>query len=143
MAVGPGLGPGNCRCGALLRRSRACGTVVETRELTRVKHSDLDCEMTDLPPDLAAFASLLDAQPEPARAAFAYCLALAMVQAGEARLVETRAGDTSPVCVFETIAGDFAGLVLGELACFHQVGGAPRVGATCRPLRCPPGIPAP
>ena len=30
--------------------------------------------MTDLPPDLAAFASLLDAQPEPARAAFAYCL---------------------------------------------------------------------
>ena len=41
--------------------------------------------MTDLPPDLAAFASLLDAQPEPARAAFAYCLAVAMVQDGKAR----------------------------------------------------------
>ncbi len=62
--------------------------------------------MTDLPPDLAAFASLLDAQPEPARAAFAYCLALAMVLDGKARLVETRPGDSSPVCVFETVAGD-------------------------------------
>ena len=49
-----------------------------------------DCQMTDLPPDLAAFASLLDAQPEPARAAFAYCLALAMVLDGKGRLVETR-----------------------------------------------------
>ena len=29
-----------------------------------------------------------------------------MVQAGEARLVETRPGDASPVCVFETVAGD-------------------------------------
>ncbi len=33
--------------------------------------------MTNLPAELAAFASLLDAQPEPVRAAFAYCLALA------------------------------------------------------------------
>jgi hypothetical protein len=62
--------------------------------------------MTDLPPELAAFASVLDAQPEPVRAAFAYCLALAMVQGGKARLVETRPGDASPVCVFETAAGD-------------------------------------
>ena len=37
-----------------------------------------DCEMTNLPPDLAAFASLLDAQPEPVRAAFADCLAVAV-----------------------------------------------------------------
>jgi len=48
----------------------------------------------------------LDAQPEPARAAFACCLAVAMVEDGKARLVETRAGDASPVCVFGTIAGD-------------------------------------
>jgi len=54
--------------------------------------------MPNPPPDLAAFASLLDAQPEPARAAFAYCLALAMVLDGKARLVETRPGDASPVC---------------------------------------------
>ena len=59
-----------------------------------------------LPPDLAAFASLLDAQPEPARAAFAYCLAVPMVQAGKARLVETRPGDAPPICVFKTVAGD-------------------------------------
>jgi len=29
-----------------------------------------------------------------------------MVEDGKARLVETRAGDASPVCVFGTIAGD-------------------------------------
>jgi hypothetical protein len=38
--------------------------------------------MTNLPPELAAFASLADAQPEPVRAAFQYCLALAMVESG-------------------------------------------------------------
>ncbi len=57
-------------------------------------------------PELAAFAPLLDAQPTPVRAAFAYCLAVAMAQDGKARLVETRPGDASPVCVFETLAGD-------------------------------------
>ena len=36
---------------------------------------------TDLPPELVAFASLLDAQPAPVRGAFRYCLALAMVEA--------------------------------------------------------------
>jgi hypothetical protein len=35
----------------------------------------------DLPLEFAAFASLLDAQPEPVRAAFHYCLALVMVEA--------------------------------------------------------------
>ena len=29
-----------------------------------------------------------------------------MVLDGKARLVETRPGDASPVCVFETVAGD-------------------------------------
>jgi hypothetical protein len=43
--------------------------------------------MTDLPPKLAAFAYLFDAQPAPARDAFNYCLALMMVEAGKARLV--------------------------------------------------------
>ncbi len=38
----------------------------------RVADPDQDCEMTDLPPELAAFASLLDAQPESAWAAFGY-----------------------------------------------------------------------
>jgi hypothetical protein len=59
-----------------------------------------------LPPELAAFASLLDAQPAPARDAFRYCLALAMVEAGKARLVETVPGENGPVCVFESSAGE-------------------------------------
>jgi hypothetical protein len=44
------------------------------------------------------------------RAAFHYCLALVMVESGKARLIETRPGD-SPVCVFETMAGDTLTLV--------------------------------
>jgi hypothetical protein len=47
----------------------------------------------------------VNAQPEPLQAAFHHCPALVMVESGVARLVETRSGD-SPVCVFETIAGD-------------------------------------
>jgi hypothetical protein len=62
-------------------------------------------DSSHLPPEFAAFATLLDAQPEPVRAAFHYCLALVMIESGKARLVETRPGD-SPVCVFETVAGD-------------------------------------
>jgi hypothetical protein len=62
--------------------------------------------VTDLPPELSAFASLLDAQPAPVRAAFRYCLALAMVEAGKARLVETVPGENGPVCVFESSAGE-------------------------------------
>ncbi len=59
--------------------------------------------MTDnLPPDLTAFAQLLDAQPaglfrdrqaRGIRAAFNYCLALMMVEAGKAKLIEIRAGE--------------------------------------------------
>ena len=62
--------------------------------------------MTDVPPRLAGLASLLDAMPQHVRAAFLYCLALAVVETGHARLVETLPGDTSPTCVFETVSGD-------------------------------------
>jgi hypothetical protein len=34
--------------------------------------------MTTLPPELAALAAIVDAQPEPVRAAFQYCLALVL-----------------------------------------------------------------
>jgi hypothetical protein len=61
---------------------------------------------TNLPPELAAFASLLDAQPAPVRAMFYYCLALAMAATGKARLVETVPGENGPVCTFETVAGE-------------------------------------
>jgi hypothetical protein len=61
---------------------------------------------TDLPHELAAFASLLDAQPVPTRDAFNYCLALLMVETGKARLVETVPGENGPVCTFESSAGE-------------------------------------
>jgi hypothetical protein len=55
--------------------------------------------MPTLPPELAAFSYLLDAQPAPVRDAFHYCLCLLMVEAGKMRLVVN-----GEVCVFETVA---------------------------------------
>jgi hypothetical protein len=62
--------------------------------------------MSNLPPDFSAIASLLDAQPEPVRAMFHYCLALAMVEAGKARLVGQEPGEAGAVCTFETATGE-------------------------------------
>ncbi len=62
--------------------------------------------MSDLPPELAAFVSMLDAQPAPVREMFYYCLALAMAVAGKARLVETVPGENGPVFTFESSAGE-------------------------------------
>ena len=60
--------------------------------------------MTTLPPELAAFSYLLDAQPAPVRDAFHYCLCLLMVEAGKMRLVEKVPGQNGEICVFETVA---------------------------------------
>ena len=49
--------------------------------------------MTNLPPELQQFAAFLDAQPANVRKNFQYCLALLMIEAGKAELVETVAGD--------------------------------------------------
>ncbi len=38
--------------------------------------------------------------------AFRYCLALAMVEAGKARLVGQEPGEAGAVCTFETAAGE-------------------------------------
>jgi hypothetical protein len=72
--------------------------------------------MLNLPPAFAAIASLIDAQPEPVRAAFNYCLALVIVESGKARLAETHPGD-SPLCIFETIAGDTFSLPNLTISC--------------------------
>ncbi len=48
--------------------------------------------MTTLSPELAVFASIVDAQRQHVRAGFRYCLALAMVESGKVRLVETQPG---------------------------------------------------
>jgi hypothetical protein len=60
--------------------------------------------MKILPPELAAFSYLIDAQPAPVRDAFHYCLCLLMVEAGRMCLVEKVPGEHGEVCVFETIA---------------------------------------
>jgi len=62
--------------------------------------------MPTLPPELAAFSYLLDAQPAPVRDAFHYCLCLLMVEAGKMRLMEKVPGERGTVCVFETTVHD-------------------------------------
>jgi hypothetical protein len=62
--------------------------------------------MPSPPPDFSAIACLLDAQPEPVRAMYHYCLALAMVEAGKARLVGQEPGEAGAVCTFETATGE-------------------------------------
>ena len=60
--------------------------------------------MLTLPPELAAFSYLLDAQPAPVRDAFHYCLCVLMVEAGKMRLVEKVPGEDGEICEFETVA---------------------------------------
>ncbi len=62
--------------------------------------------MPHVPQDFSAVASLLDAQPEPVRAMFHYCLAMAMVEAGKARLIGQEPGEAGAVCTFETATGE-------------------------------------
>jgi hypothetical protein len=60
--------------------------------------------MSALPPELAAFSYLVDAQPAPVRDAFHYSLCVLMVEAGKMRLVEKVPGEHGEICAFETIA---------------------------------------
>lgn len=52
--------------------------------------------MINFPPELAVFANHLDAQPGPVRTVFQYCLALLMVEAGKAKLVDKQLGEELP-----------------------------------------------
>jgi hypothetical protein len=60
----------------------------------------------ELPLELAAFAALLDAHPTPVREAFHYCMAMMMVEAGKARLIETIPSEVGTICTFESSAGE-------------------------------------
>jgi hypothetical protein len=60
----------------------------------------------DLPPDLAQFVALLDAQPGPVQVLFRYGLAMLMVEAGKAELVKAEPGEAGALCTFRTVAGD-------------------------------------
>ncbi len=67
--------------------------------------------MSHLPPELAAFAALLDAQPGPVQAAFQYVVAVMLVEAGKARLMSVAPGESGALCSFETVAGDVFSVV--------------------------------
>lgn len=62
--------------------------------------------MTQLPPEYEQFATFLDAQPGPVQIAFQYCLALSMVEYGQAELIKTEAGENGAMVTFKTTAGD-------------------------------------
>jgi len=62
--------------------------------------------MSDLPPELQQFASFLDAQPGPVQVAFQYCLALSMVEYGQAEHIKTGPSENGAMVTFKTTAGD-------------------------------------
>ncbi len=69
-----------------------------------------------LPPEYAAFAGLLDAQPAHIRDAFNYLLCLLMAERGALRLVDTHAGADGEVCLFESSAGETFAIVRPPIA---------------------------
>jgi len=75
---------------------------------------------TPLPPEHAAFAALLDAQPAPATTwsvdAFNYLMCLMMAERGALRLVDTHAGADGEVAVFESSAGETFTIVRPRIA---------------------------
>lgn len=72
--------------------------------------------MTNLPPELQQLAALLDAQPGPVQAAFQYCLALLMAEAGKAEMIATRPSESGTICTFRTAAGDVFSLTKPPLS---------------------------
>jgi len=69
----------------------------------------------DLPPEMQAFARLIDAQPLAVQEAFQFCLAIAMQEAGKLELIGvTRVGDRIHYA-FRSIAGDVFSIVRPEI----------------------------
>ena len=62
--------------------------------------------MEYLPPELETFGAYIDAQPQPVREAFQYCLCLMMVEAGDMKLLKSMPGDKGELCYFENSAGE-------------------------------------
>lgn len=60
----------------------------------------------ELPPELAAFARLLDSQPTPVQTLFQYCLAMVMVQTGKAHITQTVPSENGVIYTFQTISGE-------------------------------------
>lgn len=62
--------------------------------------------MVKLPGELATLVALLDTQPGQVQVIIQYCLALLMVELGQAELIRTESGEIGEQCIFETTAGD-------------------------------------
>jgi len=71
---------------------------------------------TDLPPELQAFASLLDAQPPRVQEAFQFLLATAMHEAGKFELLNVAEVDDQRHYVFKSTAGEVFSLVRPEMS---------------------------
>lgn len=62
--------------------------------------------MTETSPELAAFAASLNAQPDDVEDMYQYCLAMVMVETGQAELVKIELRGREPWCTFKSITGD-------------------------------------
>lgn len=69
-----------------------------------------------LPPELVAFAQLLDAQPIPIQVIFQYCLAMVMVETGKAQITQTVPSDNGVIYTFQTINEDVFSLTKPALS---------------------------
>ena len=72
--------------------------------------------MTNIPPEHAVFAALIEAQPAPVRDAFNYLMCLMMAEQGALRLVDTHSGADGDVAVFESSAGETFTIVRPPIA---------------------------
>ena len=66
----------------------------------------MDNNANSLPPEFEMLSVLIDGQAPPIREAFHYCLCLMMVETGKMKLIGTIPGDSSQLCLFETITGE-------------------------------------
>lgn len=62
--------------------------------------------MTKSSPELAAFAASLNAHPEDVEDMYQYCLAMVMVETGQAELTKIELRGREPWCTFKSITGD-------------------------------------
>ena len=69
-----------------------------------------------LPPELAGFAAMVDAQPPSVRQLFQYGLCLMMVEAGKMARIETITADEAELIVFQSVIGETVALASPPLS---------------------------
>lgn len=62
--------------------------------------------MTELSPELVAFAASLNTHPDDIEEIYEYCLAMVMVETGQAELIKIELRGREPWCTFKSITGD-------------------------------------